>query len=69
VVEGALAGYADSSTPYLSLFGVDPGPDYQQWLSGFIANSSIELWPEHGHYPHLVDPDRFVTRLREFWKS
>jgi hypothetical protein len=20
-----------------------------------------------GHYPHLVDPDRFVRRVEEFW--
>ena len=69
VVEGALAGYAGSHTPYLSLFGVDPGEDYADWLAGFIENSTVELWDDHGHYPHLVDPDRFVQRLETFWQT
>ncbi len=67
VVEGALAGYAGSQTPYLSLFGVDPGDEYADWLATFIENSAVELWADHGHYPHLVDPDRFVQRLESFW--
>lgn len=68
VVEGALAGYAEKSVPYLSLFGEDPGPDYQSWLSRFISGARVELWPDHGHYPHLVDPDRFVETLHAFWR-
>lgn len=67
VVEGALGGYAGRSVPYLSLFGEDPGDDYQAWLSGFISGARVELWADHGHYPHLVDPDRFVQTLRDFW--
>lgn len=67
VVEEALSGYAGTTTPYLSLFGLYPGPGYEAWLSGFIPNATVELWPDHGHYPHLVDPDRFVDRLRSFW--
>lgn len=67
MVEGALGGYAGSTMPYLSLFGEDPGDDYQSWLSGHIAGAEVELWADHGHYPHLVDPDRFVQRLRTFW--
>lgn len=69
VVEGALAGYAGAPTPYLSLFGVDPGSEYASWLRQFIENSTVELWADHGHYPHLVDPDRFVARLKEFWRA
>ncbi len=68
VVASALAGYADKSVPYLSLFGVDPGPDYAGWLSGSIAGAQVEVWPDYGHYPHLVDPDRFTERLRSFWE-
>ena len=67
VVASALAGYADRSVPYLALFGVDPGPDYEPWLSNFIAGAEVELWADHGHYPHLVDPARFAARLRSFW--
>lgn len=67
VVEQALAGYTGKAVPYLSLFGEDPGPDYQSWLSGFVSGAQVELWAGHGHYPHLVDPDRFVERLTAFW--
>ena len=40
---------------------------YEAWLSDFIANAEVEVWPEHGHHPHLVDPDHFVERLHAFW--
>lgn len=69
VVDGALAGYADSTVPYLSLFGTDPGPEYAGWLTSRIPTATVEVWADHGHYPHLVDPDRFVTRVEEFWTS
>lgn len=67
VVAQALGGYAGRSVPYLSLFGIDPGPGYESWLGSFIAGAEVEVWPDHGHYPHLVDPDRFVERLLAFW--
>lgn len=67
VVEGALGGFAAKDVPYLSLFGIDPGPDYGQWLTRFVKDATVEVWPEHGHYPHLVDPDRFIERLQAFW--
>lgn len=65
VVDGALAGYSD--VRYLSLFGIDPGPDYAAWLAGHIVNCEVELWDGAGHYPHLHEPDRFVDRVRSFW--
>ncbi len=67
VVDGALAGYSGVDVAYLSLFGIDPGPGYSEWLGSHIAGAVTEVWDDHGHYPHLVDPDRFVTRLAEFW--
>lgn len=67
VIAGALTGYADRPVPYLSLFGIDPGPDYPAWLTTHIPEAEVEVWPDHGHYPHLVDPDRFVSRLERFW--
>ena len=67
VVDGALTGYADLDVPYLSLFGIDPGDTYAEWVGSHIAGAVTEVWPDHGHYPHLVDPGRFVGRLAEFW--
>lgn len=52
--------------PYLSLHGIDPGPEYVTWLADHIKGAVTEVWPEHGHYPHLVDPTRFVERVNAF---
>ncbi len=68
-VEAALAGYAGNDVPYLALFGLDPGDGYAGWLHERIVGSTVEYWEGHGHYPHLVDPDRFVARLQEFWST
>jgi pimeloyl-ACP methyl ester carboxylesterase len=68
-VDAALAGYAGREVPYLAVFGLDPGDGYAGWLAERIPGSVVEYWADHGHYPHLVDPDRFVARLREFWTS
>ena len=68
-VDAALAGYATRTVPYLALFGLDPGDGYASWLAERIPGSTVECWAEHGHYPHLVDPDRFVARLQDFWAS
>ena len=69
IVEGVLSTYADKDVPYLSIFGADPGAHYETWLARFISGAVTEVWDDHGHYPHLVDPDRFVARLREFWAA
>jgi pimeloyl-ACP methyl ester carboxylesterase len=57
---------ADVRVPYLALHGSDPGPDYASWLHGLIPTSTVEVWDGDGHYPHLVEPDRFLDRLRAF---
>ncbi len=52
--------------PYLSLHGSDPGDDYADWLRAIVPSATVEYWPETGHYPHLTDRDRFVSRLAAF---
>jgi pimeloyl-ACP methyl ester carboxylesterase len=54
------------TAPYLSLFGSDPGPGYTAWLQRIIPHAEVEVWPGLGHYPHLVEPQRFLERLRAF---
>ncbi len=49
--------------PYLSLHGADPGTEYADWLTRLVPTATVEIWADQGHYPHLLDPDRFVTRL------
>lgn len=52
--------------PYLSLHGLDPGEDYFDWLREVLADGTVVEWPDTGHYPHLLDPDRFLDRLQDF---
>jgi pimeloyl-ACP methyl ester carboxylesterase len=52
--------------PYLSLHGIDPGEDYTHWLRKLVPSATIEVWPDQGHYPHLLHRDRFVERLVDF---
>lgn len=60
----ALAGAI--TVPYLSLHGIDPGPDYAGWLTSRVPSATVEVWPELGHYPHLIEQDRFVQRVVDF---
>lgn len=59
------------TAPYLAIHGIDPGDEYPGWLESLMPESAVgfELWPDHGHYPHVVDPDRFVATVTEFWRS
>jgi pimeloyl-ACP methyl ester carboxylesterase len=52
--------------PYLAIHGSDPGVDYVQWLLARVDNARVEVWPDHGHYPQLIDPARFVERMDQF---
>lgn len=54
------------TAPYLALHGIDPGPEYAAWLTARCPTATVEVWPDHGHYPHLVDPERFLARVAEF---
>jgi len=54
------------TAPYLSVHGIDPGPGYADWLAGVIHSAQVEVWPGRGHYPHLVEPERFQARLAAF---
>jgi pimeloyl-ACP methyl ester carboxylesterase len=54
------------SAPYLSLHGTDPGEGYETWLSSLVPQAQVERWIGAGHYPHLAEPERFLTRLADF---
>ncbi len=60
----ALAGAI--TVPYLAIHGIDPGDGYAEWLHSLVPSSTVEVWADQGHFPHLVDPARFVARLRDF---
>lgn len=66
----ALAGeiLTGVRVPYLAIHGSDPGVEYVQWLLAHVSsgNARVEVWPDHGHYPQLIDPGRFFERLDQF---
>lgn len=67
-----LAGLVDRLTrvpadvPYLVITGLDAGPEYAAWLQQIIPHTVHEVWQPPTHYPHLVDPARFVARVDAF---
>ena len=66
-LDGVAAMVAPGITvPYLSLAGNDLGDDYVPWLTSLLPQATVEQWEGHGHYPHLVDPERFLVRLADF---
>jgi pimeloyl-ACP methyl ester carboxylesterase len=60
MVRSLLAGL---DAPYLALHGTDLGPDYVAWLQSVIPQATYEVWPDCGHYPHLMHPTRFVELI------
>jgi len=52
--------------PYLALHGSDPGVEYREWLAKAIPTSTFELWDGDAHFPHLVEPQRFLERVHDF---
>jgi pimeloyl-ACP methyl ester carboxylesterase len=54
------------TAPYLALDGIDPGPGHGEWLARRIPQAQLEVWAGLGHYPHLVEPERFLARVRRF---
>jgi pimeloyl-ACP methyl ester carboxylesterase len=56
------------AVPYLGLFG-DPLSEEERSLQGLIPGSTIEVWPGHGHWLQLVDPDRMADRIDAFANS
>jgi pimeloyl-ACP methyl ester carboxylesterase len=63
-VQDLLAGGV--TVPYLALLGQDAGAEYATWLTARMPTAVVETWPGDGHYLHLVEPDRFAARVREF---
>lgn len=53
------------SPPLHALFGTEPDATALSALKSAIPAATTEVWPEHGHYLHWVNPIRFVSRLRE----
>jgi pimeloyl-ACP methyl ester carboxylesterase len=63
IVEALVAAV---TVPYLSLHGIDPGEGYTSWLRRLMPSATVEVWPDQGHYPHLIQPTRFLERVVDF---
>ncbi|MBW9121447.1 alpha/beta hydrolase [Microbacterium trichothecenolyticum] len=63
MVEGVISTV---TAPYLSLHGIDPGAEYGEWLTEHVPSATFEVWPDLGHYPHLIRPADFVARVVAF---
>jgi pimeloyl-ACP methyl ester carboxylesterase len=66
IVEAALPAI---DAPYVAIHGSQPDPGYAAWLSSLVPSASVEVWDGDGHYLHLLEPERFATRLRSFIAS
>ena len=51
--------------PVLAVFGREPEPTDRERLAR-IPDAACEVWPDHGHFVHLVEPNRFADRLLAF---
>jgi pimeloyl-ACP methyl ester carboxylesterase len=52
-------------TPLLGVFG-RPLTAGERERFALLPDVQLEEWTGDGHFVHLVDPDRFATRLNEF---
>ena len=51
--------------PCLAVFGRSITPSERERF-GWMPDAQLEEWTGDGHFVHLVDPDRFATRLGQF---
>jgi pimeloyl-ACP methyl ester carboxylesterase len=51
--------------PVLAIFGRELAPFDRERLAR-IPGAALEIWPDHGHFVHLVEPSRFADRLLTF---
>jgi pimeloyl-ACP methyl ester carboxylesterase len=53
------------NVPFLAVFG-RPITSSERERLGWLRDVQVEEWAGDGHFVHLVDPDRFANRLRQF---
>ncbi len=66
-VDTALAGYSGPTCPTSRCSASTPATATRTGFANGSPAARWSYWADHGHYPHLVDPDRFVERLHDFW--
>jgi pimeloyl-ACP methyl ester carboxylesterase len=56
------------NVPFLGVFGRPVTPGERERFS-WLPDVELEEWVGGGHFVHVVDPERFATRLLEFIRS
>jgi pimeloyl-ACP methyl ester carboxylesterase len=57
---------ASVTAPCLAVFGHELPDDERRYMRGLMPAVEVEEWPGSGHMVHLVQPDKFASRLRAF---
>jgi hypothetical protein len=60
---------ANVDVPCSAVFGDDVEPDYRAWLRPFVPQCNVVSFPQSGHFPHLVEIDRFAEEIRAVAKA
>jgi pimeloyl-ACP methyl ester carboxylesterase len=58
--------FASVTAPCLAVVGHELSCDERQHMTNLIPDVQLEEWHGAGHLVHLVEPDRFATRLGIF---
>jgi pimeloyl-ACP methyl ester carboxylesterase len=62
-VRSVVAALRDAGIPYALVAGDSVSEDDRRWLLESLPQTTIEVWPGTGHFPHLAHPRRFAERL------
>ena len=63
LVRSVAAGLATAGVPVLMIAGHEIGAGLDELLGAAMAQTTIEVWPGCGHFPHLAHARRFADRL------
>lgn len=55
---------ANIEVPFSAVFGDDVQPDYRSWLRPVAPQCEIVVFPNSGHFPHLVEVEGFAAEVR-----
>jgi len=71
MLRGISAAIARAGVPVLLVAGAEPGPDLADLFGPALSQTTVEVWPNSGHFPHLAHAARFAERLAATcrWRS
>jgi pimeloyl-ACP methyl ester carboxylesterase len=63
MLRAVSADLAAKQVPVLMIAGAEPGPGMDFLIGPAMSQTTIEVWPNSGHFPHLAHAARFAERL------